>query len=1231
MPELVANGPNIPVQLLNELDSGSVVFFCGSGVSTGQGSELPDFEGLVERVYTENNFHPDEAEKTALDFESVGTNRRRPNFDKALGLLEKNDRLGALALRKTVVDCLSTPPTGPLEVHRALVKLSKREERVRLVTTNFDNRFWETEQLEEQFIDAAPKLPVPKPHGWSSLVHLHGRIAPNEDGSSLVLTAADFGRAYLTERWASRFVTELFREFTVVFVGYGINDPVIGYLVDALAAERAKGARFTSAYAFAGCDSASGSTQRTESEWLVKNVEPILYDQQDNHCLLAETLIEWARIRDDPFQARTLIAINGITKMPTARSDPIVERVIWALQNSVAAQALADEPPLTDPDDHIKIGKWLEIFAEEGLLGCVPNKDGLGTVNNAALVQVVDHGHQSIDANNLDSVRYHLARWIAQHLHVPEVLTWVVRSGGHMHPALKRMVRDRLAEPESNIPGTLRLYWTVLLNHEPLDPLKHPWTVQHYHQSESTSERHCIEDAVIRHLKPRLVVVPGPNSALLYRLYTNRNPRELTPIDTCGHLKLVSGDSDSWRQLQDLLKCNEVLARNAERLTDHLEAALELCEAENTMHGIAMPYRPSIANHDQNLDRDDWAHLIDLARDSYFALAETNPASANHLLRRWVLTKRCLFHRLALHALSENAKSDIQLARPLLLSGRKPGVWELETRREVLRFFKKAGSRLPRSLRAEIVRTIHSGPKGKRMRPQLDDPESLQYEKALRLHQLALSGAKLDKKSLALAEKARRNARESRNERDEFLGWHDEGGWIAQEDFAPKSLLEGTVRDVAEAIKSSSITQDQFRGIVLKQPEKAVRALEHVSQQEDCWPEEFWRGFFWELSRLRERASLEGNLLESVAAVLEVAPEIFFRNVDSDIADFVSILAEAYETGQECDLNTLWTRAWNSLSNGPPQTIDLGDPLTDSLNDAAGKLASAALTRLWKYKPEVGAGLPLPVREYFDLIADAPAARLGRVMLATNLYRIFAIDPEWTKNQLISRLDPTSSDEASDLWSGYCYSPSAGPDLIFALKGSFLKMLRCGQDSDSRRANLIGLFVTICLEAPSGLTEEEIREVVGSFSEEALSAVLTRLRWLLKGTSQQKGTIWREKAHPWLRDCWPAATSRNTAATSIAMVEMLAECGDAFCEAVAWASSFLQPIEERGLYCLRQNGHAKTYPQSVLQILHMVVNRMKFPIHEKVVLRDILEEMRNEDGGLASNTQFQTLYGIATT
>jgi hypothetical protein len=52
--------------------------------------------------------------------------------------------------------------------------------------------------------------------------------------NNLVLSSGDFGLAYLTERWASRFVAELFRTYITCFVGYSIDDPVLRYMVDAL-------------------------------------------------------------------------------------------------------------------------------------------------------------------------------------------------------------------------------------------------------------------------------------------------------------------------------------------------------------------------------------------------------------------------------------------------------------------------------------------------------------------------------------------------------------------------------------------------------------------------------------------------------------------------------------------------------------------------------------------------------------------------------------------------------------------------------------------------------------------------------------------------------------------------------------------------------------------------------------------------------------------------------------
>ena len=74
----------------------------------------------------------------------------------------------------------------------------------------------------------------------------------------------------------------------------------MGYLVDALAAERDKGARFANAFAFAPHDGTLAGHDKARDSWLAKNVKPILYDSREGHRLLGDTLIEWARIRSDP-------------------------------------------------------------------------------------------------------------------------------------------------------------------------------------------------------------------------------------------------------------------------------------------------------------------------------------------------------------------------------------------------------------------------------------------------------------------------------------------------------------------------------------------------------------------------------------------------------------------------------------------------------------------------------------------------------------------------------------------------------------------------------------------------------------------------------------------------------------------------------------------------------------------------------------------------------------------
>jgi hypothetical protein len=172
------------------------------------------------------------------------------------------------------------------QTHEALLILSRsRKGQYRLVTTNFDRLFEKV--IADKALNTtrfeAPFLPVPK-NRWNGLVYLHGLLPEDlteEELNRLVVSSGDFGLAYLSERWAARFVSELFRGYTVCFTGYSINDPVLRYMMDALAADRLMGEMQSEAFAFGSYK--KGKRPAAEQEWKSKNVTPILYSETKGH------------------------------------------------------------------------------------------------------------------------------------------------------------------------------------------------------------------------------------------------------------------------------------------------------------------------------------------------------------------------------------------------------------------------------------------------------------------------------------------------------------------------------------------------------------------------------------------------------------------------------------------------------------------------------------------------------------------------------------------------------------------------------------------------------------------------------------------------------------------------------------------------------------------------------------------------------------------------------------
>ncbi len=206
-------GPlDIPDEVAAALGAGDLVIFAGAGVSCGGRANLPSFRGLTEQI------------RVRL---AQPVSERPPDFDVLLG-----DWKGLGGDVHAITREIISASPGHNPIHEHLLQLFPKTEQIRIVTTNFDRHFSSAaaELGKELPTYRAPALPLG--HDFHGLVYLHGYVDDRPD--RLVLTDADFGRAYLSEGWARTFLQGLYANFNVLFVGFSHDDVLLTYLAKGL-------------------------------------------------------------------------------------------------------------------------------------------------------------------------------------------------------------------------------------------------------------------------------------------------------------------------------------------------------------------------------------------------------------------------------------------------------------------------------------------------------------------------------------------------------------------------------------------------------------------------------------------------------------------------------------------------------------------------------------------------------------------------------------------------------------------------------------------------------------------------------------------------------------------------------------------------------------------------------------------------------------------------------------
>lgn len=774
MPPFIKGGPDIPLGLLQSHEEGRVVFFCGSGISIPAG--LPGFKELVTKISEKIREPLNDQEKKLHEKEQ---------YDRVIELYEQRCCGYRQGVRKAVYDILTLQNVDveKLETHSALLRLAKdRAGTYRLITTNFDRLFNAAMNKDKCHITeySAPLLPICKGNKWNGIVYLHGLFPEQFNASALdkiVLSSGDFGLAYLGERWASRFVSELFRNYTVCFVGYSLQDPILRYMMDALAADRLLGESSPEAFVFAPYSRKKNAKTSVLRDWRAKWVTPILYDGRNKHKSLHCTLKDWSeRYRDGLNGKKNIITTYSFLKPSESSSlDHGIGQVLWALRDSQAANHFATiEPPPPIEWLNVLEKPWgTELVRGDMPQATTPKKqlsllkkpvDNDGRGQNGVVVDEIEYPR-------LDPTMSCLARWLVKHVDTSELIKWVVRQGGVLHRDFKVLLEERITKKDAfNISNPAsqqrKEIWKLFL----MDRVRssgHTTRIDHLLNVLKNNN-----DAIDNRITHELLRCFDPCIAISRAFsFLGENESHPSNQDKQFQFDLILRGIDTRETISDLEKLNgwkEFLRNNIFDLSLKLRDAYAILTTLTSYTPLSLSNIASIADHGQNIYANGWTVLITMVRDSWQVVARADPIVAKVALELWNSQEAPIFKRLLFHALANQEfipKSE--LFRYITQDG-GAWLWELDTRREVLQLLAALPKKISGKQLKQLEDIILAGPRGERFEDLSDEAK----EKMIwhRLKRLKHAGMPLDemgmKQWLHLEEKYLGD--DVPNEREEF-------------------------------------------------------------------------------------------------------------------------------------------------------------------------------------------------------------------------------------------------------------------------------------------------------------------------------------------------------------------------------------------------------------------------------------------------------------------------------
>ena len=1077
------------------------------------------------------------------------------------------------------------PDLGP---HNLLIDLATTEQgSTRIVTTNFDRLFDDCDRDLESWYP--PRLPdLSHSTDMNGIVYLHGkanREYSGAEGDGFVLTSSEFGRAYLADGWATKFIREILEKYTVVFVGYAADDPPIHYLLEAL---NRSGGQLDQVYAFQ-----SGNHDTAVARWGHKGVEAISYDSADSHKALWSTIEEWASRARNPDNWH-----DGLVEM--ARQGPEKLRPYERGQVAHLVSTLEGVRKFSD-EEKLPPATWLCVFDKYRRYAKPENSETLiapGLVvdpspyysldsdrvpppmdpdsptepwnvpndvwdafepNRLDRVELRDEhlpafrGHYALTPPNLPPRIDQLGVWLSTVSHQKAAVWWAAHQPG-LHPQIQERIVWKIERTENDCDLDVFKAWQYLFEH---------WrTCDQFDSHESdrfTSElkKSGWDSARLR----RYAAINRPYLKVGQTSFSG--PRAPLEGDHLRLSDLVGVRVEYGNDLADIEIPNEWLARVVEVRRRNLEIAIEL-ERELGCYDYAdIPPIVPEENNDPEEENDSYFRTHGLSGTALFyaklfeRLAKSDIKAAQKEMSKWNEGDEHIFARFRIWSAGLPNLIPNEQVGPILSSLSVRVLWNARHQRDLLLVLRRRWKTLPPDARLDLERRILAGPERWDNESGPDYVERRARSIANRLVWLSNNGCQLNVSVEDELETLRRAAPEWKPEyaANADASLESRAGSVRLE-IEHSALLQEPLSNILTKSKEISgfrdtffVEKEPFMGLCASHPVKALAALRLAAKKEE-YPEWAWNRFLNSEARKNDKAKRKAFIAETLsrlpperlASIIHPSSEWLLRTSVDLQKDYL----EPFERVVQALIEALKQNP-NAGTSSLVRRIREPDWATEALNAPTGKIAQAFFKDLRTKNFKKEQGFPKDwIHHVEGLLALAGDLRRFAIVIFThNLNWFYSIDPDWTHSNLLSILRSADRQDTKAWWSGYLWGARHLPagKCLQLLKPYLLdKAASDGQEDEDQKGRLAGLILAGWRKyhgesGESLISNNELRSVLLNAGDRFRSSILWHIKiWSTRQDSDDER--WDEMLPEFLSDVWPVQKEVKTASSSASLVSL---------------------------------------------------------------------------------------------